>query len=109
MSDIDKLREYRHGMAQDVSYTLESAEPNRDTQPRRFEVRFRFALISLRLEIKTKRPDGAFLMMTSRKKAPGPMTLLRNLGFKARSKVEMLKKAEKWALENGIYIHGVKA
>lgn len=109
MNDIDKLRAYRHGMAQDVSYTLESAEPNRDTQPRRFEVRFRFALISLRLEIKTTKPDGAFLMMTSRKKAPSPMSILRKLGFKAKTKVEMLKKAERWALDNGIYGVGVKA
>ena len=92
---IDKMRSYR-------LEKLEAVEPIWAAQPVQFEVRFRLALIALRLEINTRRDDGSCLMMTSRRKAPAPMTMLRSLGFKAKTKDIMLKKCTDWASEHGI-------
>ena len=109
MSEVDKLRDYRLGKLADVPHTLDKNEPNRNLQPKRWIVRFEFALIALRLEVKTLRPDGSYVMMTNRRKAPSPMTLFRKLGFKARSRVDMLEKVEAWASQHGMLTHGVKA
>ena len=71
--------------------------------PPNWEMQFRFAVVALRLEIRTGK-GGSCLMMTSRKKAPAPLSMFRKWGFKASTKVDMLKKVEQWAADNGIVL-----
>ena len=90
---IEGLRDYRVERTQAI-----------DPDKRRFELQFRFAVVALRLEINTATPEGECLMMTSRSKAPAPMSIFRAWGFKANNKKAMLKKVEEWAADNGIVL-----
>ena len=66
------------------------------------ELQFRFMVTALRMEIRTARPDGSCLMMTSRKKAGSPLAYFRKMGFKARDKKAMLNKVLVWSECHGI-------
>ena len=66
------------------------------------ELQFRFMVTALRMEIKTARPDGSCLKMTSRKKVNSPLSYFRKMGFKARDKKSMLDKVVAWAECHGI-------
>ena len=102
---IERLRNYRVdkvASADEVAGLI--PEKYGDRLPDRWEMQFRFAVVALRLEIRSKGRDGSCLMMTSRKKAPAPLSMFRKWGFKARTKVDMLKKVEEWAAKNGIVL-----
>ena len=105
---IERLRSYRVdkvASADEVAGLLPKSVRDKVLfhQNGRFELQFRFAVVALRLEIRTGK-GGSCLMMTSRKKAPAPMSLFRKWGFKARTKVNMLKKVEEWAAKHGIVL-----
>ena len=100
---VERLRGYR------VDRIASAAEvagliPERFKLPDRFEMQFRFSVVALRLEIRTAGREDGCMMMTSRKKAPAPMSMFRKWGFKARDKVNMLKKVEAWAAKHGIVL-----
>ena len=101
---IERLRSYRVDKVASADEVLGLlAQRFKDKLPGRFELQFRFSVVALRLEIRTASPEGC-LMMTSRKKAPAPMSMFRKWGFKARDKVSMLKKVEEWAAKHGIVL-----
>ena len=102
---IERLRSYRVDKVASADEVIGLVGQRfKDKLPGRFELQFRFAVVALRLEIRTAGRDGSCLMMTSRKKAPAPMSLFRKWGFKARTKVNMLKKVEEWAAKHGIVL-----